>query len=90
MVNQEIPRIANGTLQIEKSNWRGTLAKCRVLVCEHLDSTWSAYYGPHLVSRYAPDGAPADQTLKFLDTARLRAYHRPESRGARVLRGRGP
>ena len=40
-------RIANRTLQIEKSKWRGTLAKCRVLVCEHLDATWSVYYGPH-------------------------------------------
>ena len=52
-------RIANRTLQIEVSKWRGTLAKCRVLVCEHLDGTWSVYYGPHLVGRYTPDGAPA-------------------------------
>jgi transposase len=60
VVNQDnTVRIANRTLQIEKSQWRGTLAKCRVLVCEHLDRTWSVYYGPHRVGRYAPDGAPA-------------------------------
>jgi transposase len=60
VVNQDnTVRVANRTLQIEKSKWRGTLAKCRVLVCEHLDGTWSVYYGPHLVGRYAPDGSPA-------------------------------
>jgi transposase len=60
VVNQDnTVRIANRTLQIEKTKWRGTLAKCRVLVCEHLDATWSVYYGPHLVGRYTADGAPA-------------------------------
>jgi hypothetical protein len=59
VVNQDnTVRVANRTLQIEKSQWRGTLAKCRVLVCEHLDGTWSVFYGPHLVGRYAPDGQP--------------------------------
>jgi hypothetical protein len=59
VVNQDnTVRIANRTLQIEKTPWRGTLAKCRVLVCEHLDGTWSVFYGPHRVGRYAPDGSP--------------------------------
>jgi transposase len=58
VVNQDnTVRVANRTLQIEKTKWRGTLAKCRVLVCEHLDGTWSVFYGPHLVGRYAPDGS---------------------------------
>lgn len=57
VVNQDnTVRIANRTLQIEKTKWRGTLAKCRVLVCEHLDGTWSVFYGPHLAGRYAPEG----------------------------------
>ena len=56
-VNQDnTVRVANRTLQIEKTRWRGTLAKCHVLVCEHLDGTWSVFYGPHLVGRYAPEG----------------------------------
>ena len=45
-------QVANRILQIEKSKWRGTLAKCRVLVCTHLDGRCSVYYGPHLVGRY--------------------------------------
>src|ERR1700720_1966386 len=58
VVNQDnTVRIANRTLQIEKAKWRGTLAKCRVLVCEHLDGSWSVHYGPHLAGRYAPDGS---------------------------------
>jgi transposase len=58
VVNQDnTVRIANRTLQIERTKWRGTLAKCRVLVCEHLDGTWSVFYGPHQVGRYAQDGS---------------------------------
>src|SRR6266436_313493 len=58
VVNQDnTVRVANRTLQMEKTKWRGTLAKCRVLVCEHLDGTWSVCYGPHRVGRYAPDGS---------------------------------
>lgn len=46
-------------LQIEKSRWRGTLAGCRVTVCEHLDGRWSVHYGPHEVGRYrAAEGLP--------------------------------
>jgi transposase len=38
--------------QIEKSRWRGTLAGCRVLVCEHLDGRLTIHYGPHLVATF--------------------------------------
>jgi hypothetical protein len=44
---------ANHVLQIERTRWRGTLAGCRVLVCQHLDGSLSVYYGPHLVGRFA-------------------------------------
>ena len=58
VVNQDnTVRIANRTLQIEKTPWRNTLAKCHVQVCEHLDGTWSVFYGPHRVGRYAADGS---------------------------------
>ena len=48
--------IANQVLQLERSTWRGTLAGCRVMVCEHLDGTWSVHYGPHPLGRYRADG----------------------------------
>jgi hypothetical protein len=30
-----------------RSGFRFSLARCPVLVCEHLDSTISLHYGPH-------------------------------------------
>ena len=36
----------NMTLQIDKVNWRGTLAGCTVIVHRHLDRTLSITYGP--------------------------------------------
>ncbi len=41
------------TLQIERVRWRGTLAGCRVTVCEHLDGRLSLYYGPQCVGQFA-------------------------------------
>jgi len=48
--------VGNRVLQIERSRWRGTLAGCRVRVCEHLDGTLSILYGPHVVGRYTAVG----------------------------------
>jgi transposase len=45
-------------LQIEKTQWRATLAGCRVTIYEHLDRTWSIGYGPHIVGRYNREGLP--------------------------------
>jgi len=45
-------------LQIEKTNWRATLAGCRVTVYQHLDGTWSIGYGPHVLGRYNREGLP--------------------------------
>lgn len=39
-------------LQIQPQAFRFSLARCRCLVCGHLDGTISVYYGPHLVGRY--------------------------------------
>lgn len=46
------------TLQIERQQWRATLAGCRVTVYEHLDGTLSLGYGAHEVGRYDSEGAP--------------------------------
>ncbi len=39
-------------LQIEPQKFRHSLAKCRVLVCEHLDGNLSLHYGLHHLGRY--------------------------------------
>jgi transposase len=48
--------------QIERTRWRGTLAGCRVTICEHLDGAVSIVYGPHVVGRYLPQGVPSRAT----------------------------
>lgn len=45
-------------LQIERQQWRSTLAGCRVVVYEHLDGTLSLGYGAHEVGHYDSEGIP--------------------------------
>jgi len=47
----------NLSLQIERVNWRATLAGCQVVVHQHLDGTLSITHGPHLLGRYTAQGA---------------------------------
>jgi len=44
------------SLQIQPQKFRFSMAKCRVLVCQHLDDRISVYYGPHLVGSYRANG----------------------------------
>jgi len=44
------------SLQIQPQSFRFSMARCRTLVCQHLDGTISVYYGPHLLGRYEADG----------------------------------
>jgi transposase len=46
------------SLQIPQQTFRFSLAKCRVLVCRHLDTTISIHYGPHPLGRYDDQGQP--------------------------------
>lgn len=40
-------------LQIQPQTFRFSMAKCRVLVCEHLDHTISVHYGPHVLGTFS-------------------------------------
>jgi transposase len=51
-------QLGSCVLQIEKSQWRATLAGCRVTAHQHLDGSWSVTYGPHIVGRYSREGLP--------------------------------
>ena len=55
-------RMGDRTWQIEKTSWRGTLADCRVTICEHLDESVSIHYGPHVVGHYEADGKPREKS----------------------------
>ena len=43
------------------TRWRGTLAGCRVTICEHLDGQVSIVYGPHVVGRYTAEGRSLEE-----------------------------
>jgi hypothetical protein len=55
--NDNTVRFENLTLQIEAQPFRYSLARCRILVCRHLDATLSVYYGQHRLGRYDATGA---------------------------------
>ena len=57
MGNDNTVAFARLRLQIPPQKFRFSLARCRVLVCRHLDATFSIYYGPHLLGRYDSSGA---------------------------------
>jgi len=44
------------TLQVAPQKFRFSFARCRVLVCRHLDETITLHYGPHLLGRYDAHG----------------------------------
>jgi hypothetical protein len=56
----------NLTMQIEKVNWRATLAGCTVTVHQHLDGTLSIAYGPQRLGRYTSQGKPITKTSAAL------------------------
>jgi len=54
--NDNTVRFEGRCLQIPQQTFRFSMARCRVLVCEHLDQTTSVHYGPHLLGRYDREG----------------------------------
>jgi hypothetical protein len=46
----------NLQLQIERVNWRATLAGCNVLIHQHLDGSISLTHGPHRLGRFTAHG----------------------------------
>lgn len=51
-----IVRVANLCLQIERTSWRNSLAGCRVKVHQHFDETFTILYAGRIVGRYSADG----------------------------------
>ena len=53
--------IAERWWQIEKCRWRHSLAGQTVTIHQHLDTTVSIRYGPHVVGRYTQEGQPIQE-----------------------------
>jgi transposase InsO family protein len=56
--NDNTVRYENRCLQIPQQTFRFSMARSRVLVCEHLDHTITVHYGNHLLGRYDAAGQP--------------------------------
>jgi hypothetical protein len=54
--NDNTVRFEGRCLQIPQQTFRFSMARCRVLVCEHLDQTLSVHYGHHVLGYYEPGG----------------------------------
>jgi transposase len=50
--------LENRIYQIDKTRWRNTLARCAVVVHEHLNGEVSIRFGPHEVGRYLNEQLP--------------------------------
>ena len=46
----------NLILQIDKQDWRRSMAGCRVVVYQHLNDTITIGYGPQQIGRFSADG----------------------------------
>jgi transposase len=56
--NDNTVRFENRCLQIPQQTFRFSMARCKVLVCEHLDQTLTVHYGHHMLGRYDAAGQP--------------------------------
>src|SRR4029434_8826366 len=60
--NDNTVRYENRCLQIPQQTFRFSLARCPVLVCEHLDQTMTVHYGTHVLGRYDAAGQPLERS----------------------------
>ena len=64
-------KFKNMVLQIDKQSFRGSLANCRVMVCEHLDDRLTIAFGPHQVGVFDAQGNPLRKQPKSRGNATL-------------------
>jgi len=76
--NDNCVEFAKRRLQIPKSSWRFSFAKCRVKIYEHLDGSLSIGHGPHTLGYYDHQGSLLAKKPGGLARQNLR-------RGGRIL-----
>jgi hypothetical protein len=64
-------KFKNMILQIDKQSFRGSLANCRVIVCEHLDDKITIGFGPHQVGVFDAEGKPFNKQTKSRGNAAI-------------------
>lgn len=61
VANHNTLRLGDRVWQLERARWRGTLAGCRVTICEHLNGQVTITYGPHVVGRSTAQAKPCKE-----------------------------
>ncbi len=61
--NDNSVSFGNRRLQIPQQTFRFSMAKCRVVVCQHLDGVLSLHYAAHELGRYSPEGELLESRL---------------------------
>jgi len=88
--NDNTVRYENRCLQIPQQTFRFSLARCRVLVCEHLDQTITVHYGNHVLGRYDAAGQPLvlQASRKLVPTVKRTALMKVDVRQERQIEER--
>lgn len=73
--NDNTVRVDGRCLQIPQQTFRFSLARCRVLVCQHLDQTISVHYGHHVLGRYDGAGQLLEQAGQSAPSRRANRRH---------------
>ena len=78
--NDNTVRLDGFCLQIPQQTFRFSMARCRVLVCRHLDTTISLHYGPHRLGTYNSQG----QFVAMIQPKTSHAIVRPALRSSPI------
>jgi transposase len=81
--NDNTVRFDGRCLQIPQQTFRFSMARCPVLVCEHLDQTLTVHYGHHLLAHYDAAGQLQRMPLATQPVPTLRG------RRARLMKAAG-
>jgi hypothetical protein len=89
-------KFKNMILQIDKQSFRGSLANCRVIVCEHLDDTITIGFGPHRIGIFDAEGNSTRRPTKSRGNAAIvqnfkrQSFTQPLGKVANAPSNQGP
>lgn len=83
-------KFKNMILSIDRQSFRGSLANCRVMVCEHLDETITITFGPHQVGVFNAQGNPFAKQIAKQRRSRGNAAHVENSKQFSTIAWKSP
>jgi hypothetical protein len=92
VANDNTVAIRDRHWQLDRTPFRRTLAGCTVTICEHLDTTVTVRWGPHLLTTFDSFGQPIERTKRRGKggTLEARGNHTPVPTGSHRPLGISP